>query len=140
MVYGGKHVFGTVRGSETGGRSAPLLALLILLALLVCHGALAGAHPSAPGPTEPGQTQPFPEGSGLIDPPIGEHALEYVPPGAAYALAVLVALLASIVGWTLGRARERAGAGPSMARRCVPAAVLGCIRPPTVHLLLVFRL
>ena len=99
MVYGGKGVFGTAPGSKSGGRSAPLLAILLVLALLVCHGAVMGVHPPATGLVDAGQGQPFAVEDGPMGLPISEHSVEYVAPGFSYALALLVALLASVVGW-----------------------------------------
>ena len=139
MAYGGKGVSGTASRWKSGGRHAPLLAALLVLGLVVCHGAVGGVHLTAAELTEVGQRQPFAAEEGPMAPPIGEHSVEYVAPGLSYALALLVALLAAIAGWP-GRVPTAPSTDPSTARRRAPAAVFRRGSPPTVTLLQVFRL
>ena len=137
MVYGGRGVFGKATGSWSGGRQALLLAILLVLGLLVCHGAVMGVHPPAAGLAGAGQGHPFAADDGPLGPPVGEHSVEYLAPGLSYALALLLALLASV--WWPGRVRTSPGAAPWTACRRPPAAVFRRGRPPTISLLQVFR-
>ncbi len=128
-------------GARLQGRwahSAPL-AVLLVLGLLFCHGAVMGLHPPGAALTGAEQGQPFAAEEGPKVPPIDEHSVEYVAPGLSHALALLVALLAAIAGWP-GRVPTAPSTAPSTARRPAPAGIFRRGQPPAAALLQVFRL
>jgi hypothetical protein len=122
-------------------RLAPLLVPLLVVASLVCHGALAGAHGVAqndgpsPAPLAP-QSPAAPGEPGEVA-AAGEHSPEYLPPmphGAA-----LLLLLAALFPCPPGVAR-RLRAGPSGAVGRALAVARRPARVPAAPLHQVFRL
>ena len=143
-----------------GKARTTLLASLLILALLLCHGAMGGFHQlaphlaadaqaSGPGAATHGQTHGHADhaSASLEAGPEGErqaghaegHPAPYFPPPGFYLAALLVVLLA----WIFKPASLGAAPFPGLAswavRRPPPAAFLPG-RSPTASSLQVFRL
>ena len=152
------------RGRAGGRAQTTLLASLLILALLLCHGAMGGFHQLAPhlatatqaatqadaqGAAVPGGTHGHPDHASASPEsgPGGErqaghaegHPAPYFPPPGFYLAALVMVLLASIFG-TASRGVAPFPALASWAtRRPPPAAFLPGLTP-TFSSLQVFRL
>lgn len=114
------------------------LALLVLVALLFCHGFLGAMH-QIPGPL------------GLTHHLVGEH-LPHTPEDSDehsgmptghldYAVALFVVLFGAVLGLLLGDVRKWGRlVAPRLPRRFFPPPALYLARGSTVALLQVFRL
>ncbi len=150
------NAFVSIRRWADGREARTLLASLLVVALLLCHGAMGGFHQLAPqlaasaptsasGPAtgaavdaalahaHAGPDEERPAGHGEGHPP------PYLPPTGFYLAALLVVLLASVLGPALGGAPLLFAARSWAVRRPPPAAILPG-RPPTASSLQVFRL
>ena len=142
-----------------GKASRTLLASLLVLALLLCHGAMGGFHQvssqfaaSASGAAHghADHASALPEALAEASPaagPDGEspaghgegHPAPFLPPPGFYLAGLLVVLLALVLGPALRGAAPLPVSGPWAARRPPPVAFLPA-RTPTVSSLQVFRL
>ncbi len=160
MVGAADNAFAPVRRWARGQAPTTLLASLLVLALLLCHGAMGGFHQLAPQieaqAAASGAAQGHAHGhadhaSALPDAspaagPDGErpaghgegHPAPYLPPPGFYLAGLLVVLLALVLGPAL-RGAPLPILASWAARRPPPAAFLPG-RTPTVSSLQVFRL
>ncbi len=152
MVGAANNAFVAARPPAAGKASTTLLASLLVLALILCHGALGGFHQLAPsfgtaaphgqthahadhvpsGPeTAPGGERPSEHGQG--------HTAPYLPPSEIYLAALLVVFLASVFGPVSRGASPLTTVGSWAVRRPPPDAFLPG-RTPAAPSLQVFRL
>lgn len=152
MVGAADNAFSLARRWAGGRARTTLLASLLILALLLCHGAMGGFHQLPPhlatdaqGSAAPGHANHA--SASLESGPDGErqagheggHPAPYFPPPGFYLAALLVVLLALIfIPASRGAARLPALASWAV-RRPPPAAFLPG-RSPTAFSLQVFRL
>ena len=118
-------------------RLAPLLVPLLVLASLVCHGALAGAHWGAQDDAPPPLVSESPVDAGG-GPATDEHPAEYLPP-ISYG-AVLLLILATAIFLQASGTFRRLRAGLTGAGRLLPAVPPKPPRASAAPLLQVFRL
>ncbi len=145
MVNVAYNAFAPVRRLADGKASTTLLASVVVLALLLCHGAMGGFHQLAPQPaSHADHASALTDASAEASPQAGQdegHNAPYLPPPGFYSAALLVVLLASLLGAALGGGvpGDASAAGSWAARRPPPAAFLPT-RPPAASSLQVFRL
>lgn len=152
MVSAADNVFAPIRRWADGKAATTLLASLLVLALVLCHGAMGSFHQLAPQlaasaaltpahaqadhasalpEAGPDQEHPAEHGEG--------HPAPYLPPPGFHLAALLVVLLASVLGSAVRGAPLLPAARSWAARRPPPAAFLPA-RPPAASSLQVFRL
>ena len=145
-----------VRRWAEGKAATTLLASLLIVALLLCHGAMGGFHQLAPQLAVSAQTpvggasahgpadhaSALPEAGFDGEQPAGPeegHPAPYFPLPGFYLAALLVVLLAAVLGSALRSAPALPILGSWTVRRPPPAAFLPG-RTPTASSLQVFRL
>lgn len=155
MVSAAANVFVPIRLRADGKASTSLLASLLVLALLLCHGAMGGFHQLAPQPAAPAQAAasgpvaaqalahadhaPALPDSGS-EAGYGEgHNAPHLPPSGFYVASLLVVLLVSLFGPAVRATASLLAAGSLAVRRPLPAAFLRRCSP-TASSLQVFRL
>ncbi len=132
-------------GTVPGGRSGGLLAIVLAVALLLCHGALGAHHQlhqtsAADGPPAVGHLAHggHADAHGVAQGSNGEHG--GCSACVAYAAVLLVVSLGALL-WRSGRGLAWARmADPSLSSLGFVARVLRQARGPTLPVLQVFRL
>lgn len=152
MLSAADNVFVTVRRWADGRATTTLLSSLLVVALLLCHGVMGGFHQLAPQ-LAPAQTPVHADHAPAL-PNVGSEAMPgeerpavheegypapYLPPPGFYLAALLMVLLASVLGPALRGAPPLPVLGSWAVRRPPSAAFLPG-RPPTASSLQVFRL
>ena len=135
MNAGSNNVFGLVRRLVARRGSMPLLAPLLVVALLLCHGAAGGLHQSA---LEPAAAHALPAGGHSP-----QHPAEHSPSHAgyvAYLAAFFAALLGAVIRPAVGKAGGRLPAPPATLRVAFAAPPLCRGLAPTAASLQIFRL
>lgn len=121
-----------------------LLALLLVAAVLLCHGALGAAHQIGAGPAISPETAGAHASLVAGGEEAGGHSGgqgEAHPAHVNYAAILLLISVGVVLGLLLGRSRRwRRVAVLSLAGRRLPPVVPRCARGPTLPLLQVFRL
>jgi hypothetical protein len=135
MDTGGNNAFGLVRRLVAGRASAPLLTPLLVVALLLCHGAAGGLHEAT---LEPAAAHALPsEGHSA------QHPAEHPPPHAgyvAYFAAFFAVLLGVLIRPPVGMAGRPPPAQPVTLRVGFAKPPLCRGLAPTAPRLQVFRL
>lgn len=159
MVSAAANVFVPIRLRADDKASTTLLAALLVLALLLCHGAMGGVHQLAPqlaasaqasasGPVAAQALALADHAPALPDAGSGEergagygegHTAPYLLPPGFYMAALLVVLLVSLHWPALRAAASLSPAGFRAVRWPLPAAFLRGYSP-TASSLQVFRL
>ncbi|QIN84536.1 hypothetical protein GBA63_19230 [Rubrobacter tropicus] len=146
MVSAAYNAFFPARRWAGGKAQTTLLASLLILALLLCHGAMGGFHQLAPasGPISHGHADhasASPESGTDGERQAGHeegHPAPSLPP-SFYMAALLVVFLA-LIFWPASRGAVPPSALASWAVRRPPPAAFLPGRPPTTSSLQVFRL
>jgi len=137
MNAGSNNVFGLVRRLVARRASVPLLAPLLVVALLLCHGAAGGLHQAGlEPPAEAAHALPS-EGHSA------QHPAEHSPSHAgyvAYLAAFFAALLGVLIRPPVGMAGGRLPAPPATLRVTFATPPLCRELAPTAPSLQVFRL
>lgn len=161
MVGAADNAFVPARRWAGGKATTTLLASLLVLVLLICHGAMGGFHQLAPqvaaqdaasgaAQGHADHASALPDASPEASPaaaPAGErpagygggHPAPYLLPPGFYLAGLLVVLLALVLGPALRGTASLPALASWAARRPPPAALLPG-RTPTVSSLQVFRL
>jgi len=131
--------FADVNGSPANR----FLSLLLVAALLACHGAFGALH-QLPGHGLQGKehSSAMAQGAGPEEHPSHHGEAEHPPGGSNYAAVIFVVLLGAALALRLGGSRLRIAhlARWQAGRRFPTAVALYLPRGPTAHVLQVFRL
>lgn len=138
MTFCSENVLGLFSGPSRGARKvrAPLLAPLVVLSLIACHGALGGAHLLVVEPIQPAPAHAAPStGESLAENP-PEHSFEDL-----YYAAFFVTLFGSLLSLLFrGVGGPRPTAAFSIPSHCSSTRTFRRRGSPTRPLLQVFRL
>ena len=129
-------VFGLVRRLVARRASVPLLAPLLVVALLLCHGAAGGLHQATLEPAAAAHALPS-EGHSA------QHPEEHSPSHTgyvAYFAAFFATLLGALIRPPVGTAAGRLPAPPAALRAAFGTPTLCRSLAPTAPSLQVFRL